>query len=152
MEATTLIDARSMFNIGMGSRQERANQVLAIRDALETFVTAAIDLTDALAFDFDAEDNGDDEPTGDENDAAWIEWHTRRLRKTAQLIVEPFSDNEAEGTEDDFITHYGNYGPGCAIGDPDVEHCGREPDDEGSAFQRAIFVMQCCAREARGSE
>lgn len=63
-----------------------------------------------------------------------IEWHTRTLRRTTGLMYEPFRDNEddeSDAVEDDFITHYGNHGPGCPIADPDVEHCGREPDDEG---------------------
>ena len=38
-------------------------------------------------------------------------------------------DDESDGAEDDLITYYGNYGPDCPIADPDVEHCGREPDD-----------------------
>ena len=53
---------------------------------------------------------------------------------TTGTIVEPFTDDEddeADGVENDFIANDGNYGPGCPIGDPDVEHCGRDPDDEG---------------------
>ncbi|MEP7350679.1 MAG: hypothetical protein ABI668_12130 [Sphingorhabdus sp.] len=103
------------------------------RTSLEGFISVAIGLLDVVDGDPDTEDNRDGEPTGDENDAAWIEWHTRRRSKPAKIIAEPFIDNEddeADGAEDDFIQHHGNHGPGCPIGDPDAEHDGREEADE----------------------
>lgn len=102
------------------------------RKTLEGFIAVAIGLLDMVDGDADSEENGDAEPTGDEADAAWIEWHTRMLRRTTGLIVEPFTDNEdaeADGAEDDFIRHYGKRGPGCPVGDPDSEHDGREHED-----------------------
>ena len=98
------------------------------RQSLEGFISVAISLLDA------ADGDPDIEPAGDEADAAWIEWHTRMLRRTTGLMFEPFvdeEDTETTGAEDDFIKHRGNYGPGCPIGDPDSEHDGCERDDDG---------------------
>ena len=53
----TVVQAAGMFNPRMGSKQERAAQVLVINDTMSTFIQAAIDLTDALSFDFDLEDD-----------------------------------------------------------------------------------------------
>lgn len=52
-------------------------------------------------------------------------------------VMDPNSDMEANGdeldgdcSEDDFMDFGGlGTGPGCIIGDPDAEHCGREPED-----------------------
>ena len=57
MDINTVIDATGHFKVGMGTREERTKQVLLINHAIETFMQAAIELTDALAFDFDAEDD-----------------------------------------------------------------------------------------------
>lgn len=102
------------------------------RTKVEAFVEISISLLDLIDGDADLEENGDLEPAGDERDAAWIEWHTRGRHKRTGVIAEQFTsneDDEADGAEDDFIEHRGNFGPGCPIADPDVEHCGREPDD-----------------------
>ena len=53
----TVVQAAGMFNPRMGSKQERAAQVLVINDTMSTFIKAAIDVTDALSFDFDLEDD-----------------------------------------------------------------------------------------------
>jgi hypothetical protein len=103
------------------------------RKSLEGFISVAIGLLDVVDGDAELEENGDLEPTGDESDAAWIEWHTRGRHKRTGIIAEPFTDNEddeAEGIEDDFIQHRGDFGAGCPIADPDNEHDGREPEDE----------------------
>ena len=99
------------------------------RESLEGFISVAISLLDAVDGDPDSE------PAGDEADAAWIEWHTRMLRRTTRLIFEPFTndeDSETLGAEDEFIKHRGNHRPGCPFGDPDSEHDGCERDDCGT--------------------
>ena len=53
--------------------EERAEQVLWIKNAIEVFNYAAIDLTDALSVDADVEANGDElDGTAAEDD--FIEW------------------------------------------------------------------------------
>lgn len=60
MEEQTVIHAAQRFNPSMGSKAERAQQVLVIQQALQTFIDASIELMDALSFDFDAEDDDPD--------------------------------------------------------------------------------------------
>lgn len=99
------------------------------RAKVESFVEISIALLDLMDGEPDTEANGDDEPSGDEGDVSWNEWYTRGNRKRQKIISEQFTDNEddeANGAEDDFIIHTGEYGPGCPISDPDHEHDGRE--------------------------
>ncbi len=93
------------------------------RNSLEGLISVAISLLDAVDGDPDIE------PTGDEADAAWIEWHTRMLRRTTGLVFEQFAgeeDDESSGAEDDFVKHRGHHSLGCPVGDPDAEHDGCE--------------------------
>ena len=78
METTSIIEAAERFNPTMGSKAEKARQVRAIREALDVFIQAAIDLTDALAFDCDAEDDDPDhEHDGSEQEQGDICGHYR---------------------------------------------------------------------------
>ena len=58
------------------------------RNSIEGLISLAISLLDAVDGDPDIE------PTGDEADAAWIEWHTRMLRRTTGLVFEQFAGEE----------------------------------------------------------
>lgn len=66
----------------------------------------------------DAGFSDDHERAGDDLDASWTEWHSRR-RKLALGGSEPF-DRMGEDTEDDDASE---------DEDDDAEHDGREPED-----------------------
>lgn len=90
------------------------------RAKVKAFVEISISLLDLMDGDADSESNGDDEPTGDELDAAYTEWRPRRPRFRADgSIVETFTDSEDD--EDDDASEDDDPG-GC-------EHDGREPED-----------------------
>ncbi len=70
------------------------------RDQLAGFIEVAIGLLDIAEPDADLEDNGDDELTGDEEDSAWTEHHTRGRHKLAGGMSEPFADHEDDEDDD----------------------------------------------------
>ncbi len=90
-------------------------RLVAIESAMRRFTpaelahiaTIAIDRLDALGPDPDGEDNGDDEPGGDEADTAWSEWNTRGRHKLASGEYEMgetrslASDEDAEDDDPD---------------------------------------------------
>jgi hypothetical protein len=61
---------------------------------LASFVEVAIGLLDLADGDPDAEDSGDDEPTGDEQDASWTEFTSRGRHKHTAGGTEPFDKHE----------------------------------------------------------
>lgn len=67
-----------------------------IAEAIEVLV----DLLDCLGGDPEAEDDDPPEQVGDEEDAAWTEWHSRGRHKLALGTSEPF-DRVGEDREDD---------------------------------------------------
>lgn len=87
-------------------------QLATLESALRCFsrvdlacvATLAIDRLDALDPDPDGEDNGDDEPAGDEADSAWSEWNTRgrhKLMRGDAEMGETSSLASHEDAEDD---------------------------------------------------
>ena len=92
---------------------------------------------DAAAGDPDMEDGGDDEPSGDERDASFPEWTTRRrgriegardacpyaMQHEDAEDCDPGEDDgdaeDANGAEDDFMHHAftGDQGAGCPVAD-----------------------------------
>ena len=72
------------------------------RPRLEAFVAVAIDLLDTFDGDADLEPNGDDEPTGDEQDAAYVEWSCRPHRQRAKpnLMLGQEDDEQDDWDED----------------------------------------------------
>lgn len=70
------------------------------RDQLASFVEVAIGLLDIADGDADEEDNGDDELTGDEQDAGWTEYHTRGRHKLASGMSESFDEHEDDEDDD----------------------------------------------------
>lgn len=62
----SLIEAGDRFKPTIGSKEERQLQIKIIERAKQAFIQAAIDLTDALSCDFDAED---DDPDGEHDGA-----------------------------------------------------------------------------------
>jgi hypothetical protein len=128
------------------------------RPSLEAFIAIAIDLADTMDVptdpdepDFTPRSDGmpgdplDHEPPGDENDAAWVEWHALRgSQKHGPNMNVGEEDDERggdehdhDGTEDDnpYIgtramqrSHCGD-GAGCPISEPGGdEHDGQEDD------------------------
>ena len=115
------------------------------RPTLEAFLTVAVDLLDTLDSDPDAEQSTwpeeiearehdaslpeDSEAIGDEQDTAYIEWHTKpgNRRKGQAETIAGEEDDETVGAEDDFAPSGGCFtlgrgwpaGAGCPIGDPD---------------------------------
>jgi len=115
------------------------------RKQLEGFIAVAIDLADSMDSDPDAEpatwpENihargeaslpDDYEPGGDEETAAWVEWHTRGRNKNNSGLISPegfvvFEDDEEdnedcgrdEGEPD--MRSYPGEGAGCPISDSD---------------------------------
>ena len=99
-----------------------------IADAIEVLV----DLLDLMGGDADAEDNGDAEQAGDEQDAAWIEWLTLHgSKKRGPNIVaghedgeddDPAEEDDPSGQCDEDGINTGGWqsfpsGPGCGICD-----------------------------------
>lgn len=73
IEGTVIQSGDRFKRAAMGSPQERAEQVLWIKNALAQFNYAAIDLMDALSVDADTELAGDEaDGTAAEDD--FIEW------------------------------------------------------------------------------
>lgn len=74
-------------------------------DKIGRAVEILIDIADFQDGNLDEEDNGDAEPTGDEDDAAWTEWHTRGRHKLTDGRSEPAvaheDDEEFDPMEDD---------------------------------------------------
>lgn len=134
------------------------------RPTLEAFLSVAVDLLDTLDPDPDAEqstwleaiearehDAGlpeDSEAGGDEQDAAYIEWHTKpaNRRKGRSETIEGEEDDETVSAEDEFHPNGGSFalgrgwpaGCGCPISDPDVgiderPHDGIDEDREHEA-------------------
>jgi hypothetical protein len=70
---------------------------------IATAAQALIDLLDKLGGDPDAEDNGDAEAVGDEEDTAWPEWHSRGRHKDLPPRSPPHEDAEDDDAaeEDD---------------------------------------------------
>lgn len=120
------------------------------RTAIARSIEVLVGLLDLIDGNPDDEDNGDHEPTGDENDQAYIEWQTMRgSQKGGPNILAGLEDDEDDdpGEEDDpsgqcdedgintNLTAQWASRPGCAISDPDeddnsdTEHDGREEDD-----------------------
>ena len=66
------------------------------RDQLAGFIAVAIDLTDALDGDADIEDDDPAETAGDEQDAAYIEWHCLHpsKKRVANLTGGPEDDED----------------------------------------------------------
>lgn len=90
------------------------------RAKIEAFIEISISLLDLMDGCPDSEANGDDEPTGDELDAAYIEWRPRRPRFLVNGTIGE-SCNGNEDDEDDDPAEDDDPG-GC-------EHDGREPED-----------------------
>lgn len=87
------------------------------RTAITRSIEVLVGLLDLIDGDPDEEDNGDDEPTGDEEDAAWIEWSTMRgSQKGGPNILPTYNEDD----EDDDPAEDDNF---------DCEHDGREPED-----------------------
>ena len=104
-------------------------------------VEIMIDVLDMIGGDHDADAEDDDpaEPTGDEADASWTEFHTRGRHKLAGGMSEPFhaqedaeEDDPAGQCDEDGVNTQAamarGTGPGCPIADPDGEHDGREEE------------------------
>jgi len=91
--------------------------IMGRRAAIAAAIETLIDVIDLIDGEPDGEDNGDDEPTGDEEDAAWIEWNQMRgSQKRGATILPTYNedDEDDDPREDDGF---------------DCEHDGSEPDD-----------------------
>ena len=120
------------------------NSIPVPRAVIETTVATLIALLDRSDPDPDAEDGGDDEPDGDGEDTAWIEWlamrgnqkggHNRTAgheddeEDDAPEDDDPAGQCDEDGINTEFATACGG-GAGCIISDPDAEHDGREQDE-----------------------
>ena len=112
------------------------------RDQLASFIEVAIGLLDIADPDHDLEDNGDDELTGDEQDAAWTEHHTRGRHKLASGMSEPFADHE-DDEEDDSDTSVEDSPRGF---DPEQDYGGEEAG-ECEQMAQDVPTVPCFAIE-----
>ena len=119
------------------------NSIPVPRAVIETTVATLIALLDRSDPDPDAEDGGDDEPDGDGEDTAWIEWlamrgnqkggHNRTAgheddeEDDAPEDDDPAGQCDEDGVNTEFAMARGG-GPGCIISDPDAEDDGREQE------------------------
>lgn len=85
-QAYTAASAQTQFVARIVSRHSPA--------AIAAAIDVLIDVLDTLDGDPDLEPNGDDEPTGDERDCAYVEWTTLHHRHRAKV-------NATLGLEDD---------------------------------------------------
>lgn len=110
------------------------------RDDLGAAIEVLVSLLDIWDGEPDREDNGDREPTGDDQgDQAWIEWHTMRgaQKRGHNLLAgeeDVENDDPAGQYDEDSYTgpkpHDLEQGAGCPIADPGgCQHDGREPCD-----------------------
>lgn len=98
------------------------------RPRLEWLVEAAVTLLDLFDGDPDEETVDPDlELTGDERDAAWIEWHTMRgsQKRGPNILCGHEDDEESDPAEDD---------DPFEDDDPDHEHDGRELEEHSYAY------------------
>jgi hypothetical protein len=123
-------------------------------------VTVLIDVLDLLGGDADEEDDDPDlEPTGDEEDGAWVEWQTMRgSQKRGPNILPTYNEDDEDDdpaeeddpsgqcTEDEISCGAGHWagstslswnGPGCPIADTGEE----EPDAEGEQMGGDVPVL-----------
>lgn len=105
------------------------------REELSNAIEVLVTMLDIWDGDPDEEtDDPDLEPTGDEKDAAWIEWNTMRgsQKRGSNILATQHEDDEDDDPagqydEDCYTGTRPNWhGPGCVISDPDHEHDGRE--------------------------
>jgi len=124
--------------------------------ALAQTIDSLIAVYDAVSGDPDLEDGGDDEPTGDEADTSYPEWHTRGSHKLAggdaemrgSMVHEDAEDCDPAEQDDDSgqfdedgvntctpreaMGYALGDGAGCPIADPGgCQHDGREHDQDG---------------------
>ena len=74
------------------------------RSTLEAFLTVAVELLDVADGDADLEDNADREASdGDEQDAAWIEWHAMHgsQKRGHNRLAGEEDDEDDDPPEDD---------------------------------------------------
>jgi len=89
-----------------------------VRNSLRAAIDELVSLLDALDGDPEFEPTGDDEPTGDEQDASVTEWHARHWRERragVELVTVDEDCEDADPREED--------DPGGC------EHDGREPEN-----------------------